>query len=158
MMTGIGKYIISIVAAIVSCSVLTGLVSDSKGATGLVRILCGVFIAITVVKPLLGIDLEDLSTYWNGIHIDGDAIAQEGRSAAITESSVSIKQELESYILEKADDLDTAVDVDINLTDEFPPMPESIEITGSVSPYNKRVLSEYIYNEIGIPEDKQIWK
>ena len=137
MVEGISSYVVSILVAVISCSILTSFVAGNTVGSGLIRMLCGIYIAITVVAPLLKIRLNDIGIYWSNIQGTADVVAQEGRDAAIDESSLYIKEDLQTYILKKADELGASIDVELNLSDEFPPTPQCIEISGTVSPYNK---------------------
>jgi hypothetical protein len=69
-----------------------------------------------------------------------------------------IKENLEAYILDKASALQLDVDVDIVLTEDLPPAPDSVTIIGNASPYNKQVFQAFLVEEIGIPKEQQIWQ
>ena len=68
-----------------------------------------------------------------------------------------IKTETEAYILDKAAQFDLQLDVQVALTDDVMPVPESVQLTGSVSPYVKSRLQILISNDLGIPKEQQLW-
>jgi len=157
MMESIGKYIISIVCAAAVCASITSLVSKNKATSGIIRMISGIFLTIVVIAPVLKIKFDDIELYISAVNAEADAVASEGADAANTQAASIIKEELESYILEKAAAMDLTITVQITMTDDFPPLPYSAKLSGSVSPYNKQILSDYISDELGIPEERQIW-
>lgn len=157
MMEWIGNYIISIICASAICGIITSLVSNNKATGGIIRMICGIFLAVVLVSPLLKMKLIDFEDYINSIQIDAKSVAGKGAGVANAETASIIKSELESYILEKAAAMNLSVSVQITMSGEFPPIPYSIELSGSISPYNKNILAEYIVDELGIPEERQIW-
>jgi len=157
MMESIGKYVISIVCTAAICGILMTLVPKNKSYGGIIQVLCGILLAITVVAPLAQIELSDFNTYLDNIQADGAAAAQVGADTANQETVTIIKEELEAYILDKAESMHLTVSVNVTLTDGFPPQPYAVEISGSASPYNQRVLRAFIASDLGIPEERQTW-
>ena len=158
MMQDIGNYLISIVCASAICGILTSLVGSKGSATGIIRILTGIFLATTVIAPLTKLELKNMDTFWDQINIDVDSNIQAGTDMANAQRNLIIKEQLEAYILDKAETLGACINAEITISQDEIPQPLTVQISGSVSPYNKKILTEYISKELGISEDQQIWK
>jgi len=157
-MESLGKYLLSIVIAAAICGIMNGLVSGKQASGSIIRLISGIFMAITVITPLVKIEFDDFESYVDAINTDAQNSSEMGVSAAEIETAKIIKQQLEAYILDKAEALHLSVSVELVMTEDFPPSPYAVQISGSVSPYNKKVLSEYISSELSIPEERQTWK
>lgn len=158
MMEEIGEYIISILIAAAICGIFTSLVSKEHASGGIIRMLCGIFIAVTVIYPLTKFQLQNFDLYLDNVQLDAEAAAKIGTQKVSSDTAALIKQELEAYILDKAASMGVSVSANVTLTEDVPPMPCAVEISGSVSPYNKKRLTSSIVNELGITEDQLIWK
>lgn len=156
-MQWIKEYLISIIAAGIICGICVTLTQKNKACSAIIKMLGGIFLAVTLVAPIAKIQLEELTGYFAAISVDADALALEGSIAAQDETNAVIKHRLETYILDKADALGVQLDAVIELSDSDVPMPRSVKLSGAVSPYQKRLLSEMIADELGIPEGQQIW-
>lgn len=157
MMSSIGAYIISILCAAIVCGILTSLVSKNKVSGGIIRMISGILLSIAVVAPLVNMKWEELETYISSVQVDAASAAEEGSQAANAETSAIIKKELEAYILEKAAAMNLTISVQITMTEDFPPQPYSVRLSGSISPYNRKMIENYIASELGIPEERQVW-
>lgn len=157
-MDQIGKYIISILCAAVICGIFTSFVPKDRSYGGIIRMLCGLFVAVTVIHPLTKLQFEKWDYYIEGIGVDAQAAAQIGVQSAKNETDAIIKDQLEAYILDKAASMGVSVSAMITLTEESPPRPYALEISGAVSPYAKGILTDCIVHELGISEEQIIWK
>ena len=156
-MITISGYLITIIIATIISGICTSLVPGASGRSNLIRAICGIFVAFTVVKPLTNIRINDFSSYWYAVEYEAEAAALLGEESAHAEASAIIKEQLESYIIQKANELGAEIAVQIKLTDQYPPTPVSAKIDGTISPYNKKILCTYISEQINIPEEQQIW-
>lgn len=156
-MDDLKNYFLSIILVAAICGICSSLVSKGSASGGLIRILTGVFLAITVISPLVNIRFDQFESYMEDVYIDGDLAAEAGADLAAEETAVIIKEELETYILEKAKAIGANITAAVILTDESIPRPQSVEISGSISPYNKRIMIDYIVKQLGIPEEQQKW-
>ena len=152
-MASVRTYLLSVTAAAVICSVVSKLVT--KGApSAVIRMLCGGFMALVVLSPLVSVRLEDLNFYLTDVRAEGQAITDEGKMAAEDAISQRIRDQLGTYILDKAGTMGAVLDVEVEL-DGF--MPCSVELRGPVSPYAKAVLESYISDQLGIGKEAQHW-
>ncbi len=156
-MDGIRQYLLSVIAAAILCGIVTGLSGNRGSQTKIIKLLCGLFLGITVISPLAKIQLDDFSAYIGDISLDGQEVVDRGAQITLEALSKSIKSQTEAYILDKAISLGLELEVEVTLNEENPPLPDSVSLKGSVSPFAKEKLKTWIENDLGIPEDKQRW-
>ena len=150
-------YIISLIAAAVICGILTTLTQKNKSCGVVVKMLCGIFMAVTVISPVAQLQFQDMNVHLDQLTSDADLLTQDGASVAQQEREAVIKQQLETYIIDKARKLETEIQVDLTLTQDELLLPQGISIRGAVSPHNMAIMSRWISDELGIPEENQRW-
>ncbi len=156
-MEGVRKYLLSVICAAVICSVVNTLTGKKTANGGIIKLISGLFMALTLISPLVQIRLTDYGDYFNDFSLDAHTAVTYGEAAAIDEMRTIIKSQTEAYIFDKAASMDATVDVEVTLNDDYPPVPIGVKITGSLSPYSKEILSGYIANDLGISKEDQIW-
>ncbi len=144
-----------LVAAAIFCAVIKAL-AGKKGATaGAVQMLCGVFLLLTLVKPLVNIRMDEISPeFWSG---QADAAVAAGTSTAEESLRELIKDKTEAYILDKAGLFGGELTVEVSLDSSDLPAPNGVEISGKISPYGKKQLQQIIQDDLGIPAEAQLW-
>ena len=153
----IGQYILGLVSAAVFCAIINCLIS-AKGSHGaILKMLCGIFMTVTLVSPVLKLKLSDLTQFIDVISYDAQESVQEGTQKALDSKLSIIKQKSEAYILDKAAYWGLNLMVEVTLSGTNPPIPESVMLKGTASPYAKKQLSQCIADELGISEDQQKW-
>lgn len=151
------KYILSIGLAAILVAIL-GRFMDSKSGTGnLFRMICGLFLAFTVLKPVGQFGLERLEILMSQYTVHADAVAAQGEALANEAVSAIIKQKTESYILDKAGLYNCRLQVQVTMGEGSSPVPESVVISGEVSPYTRTQLQRMITEELAIPKERQKW-
>ncbi len=156
-MDAIREYLLRIAAAALICSILTA-ITGKKGTLGtVVKLVSGLLLTLTVVSPWTAVRFDGILDFAGDISADADAAAASGENAALEAYSAIIKEETEAYILDKADSLGAELTVNVLLEGDSPPVPVSVELGGSISPYGKQVLSNLIEEELGIGQEDQIW-
>lgn len=156
-MEWISEYLLRILAVGVVCAICSCLTHSNRTSGGLIRMLCGIFLAVTLIAPLTKVKLENFSDYLDTVTAQASALSKDGDLDAKNELYAVIKEQVESYILDKANSLGVHVQVTASISQDDVPVPQRVEISGSVSPYHKKVLSQYIQQELGVPEAQQIW-
>ncbi len=157
-METIREYIISVVSAGAVCSVVDRLMGKKSANSALIHMLCGIFMALTLVSPILEIRLDAYTDYFGEIISQSQSVAAIGQTDAYNELNTIIKANTEAYILDKADSLGLALDVEVTLNEDNPPVPSKVYLEGNIAPYNKKLLCDYITQNLGIPKEDQVWR
>lgn len=153
-MDDLREYVIGIVAAAMLSGILIRLTQNS-GSKEIVRMLCGVFMTITLIHPFAGrkeLLWEPILPEISGLAED---ISAEGTAAAENIKREFIKQRVETYILSRAEAMETDLQADVKLGDDC--VPVSVRLTGRISPLNRSKLTQIIASELGIPKEQQEW-
>lgn len=152
-----GEYIIRVIAVALICGVITTLTDKKGAATSLIRMLCGIFLALTVLAPITNIRLLDFQSLTEDVSRDGAAAVAIGEEMAAEARRTFIKEQARTYILDKAALLQLELEVEVTLSQEYPYKPESVQIRGSASPYGKTRLASAIEEGLGIRKEDQHW-
>ena len=150
------SYVYSLVAAAVICSLLTALVGEGT-AGRILKTLCGVVLALQVISPLARKELILPELPELSLFDSADVLTEEGESRSRDALAAVIQQELEAYIQDKAAELKAEVTVEVTLNRGDPPLPESVTIRGSISPYARQQLQKILLEQLGIPKEHLEW-
>lgn len=153
-MDGVREYVFSAVCAGVICSVL-GRLTEKTGCKEEIRVLCGLFLTIVLVRPVGNLRKLDLGLYFSQWEQQAQQTVSEGILSAEEQKATIIKQQTEAYILTKAAALHAAVEVNVTVGEGG--IPVSVKLSGGVSPFARSVLAEQLETELGIPREHQQW-
>lgn len=156
-MDGITEYILSITAAGVICAAVKHIIGEKNASSGLIRVVCGIFMAVTVLSPLVTIRLRDMEFIMDEFRMSGEAAVSYGTEMANEALHDIIKQETEAYVLNEVKRLGLDLSVSVSLSETQPPVPVAVTLTGDVSPYHKKTVSRFIEDNLGVGEEYQIW-
>lgn len=156
-MVMLGRYIFSVTTAAIIFSILQSLLHKNSAAAMLVRLIGGLFLTFTVISPVIDFDLDSILEQSWAYTSHAEDIAAAGQTIAAEQRSQRIKEQCETYIIDKAMSYQTQLDVDITLTNDEMPLPSAVLLKGNISPYVKSIIATWIQDEMGIPEDHQIW-
>lgn len=152
------SYVFSVIAASVIAGILSGLIKTNSSYGYIIKLLAGLFIALTVVSPWKDFNLPDLSYYFDGLEADAGNDINSGTNTYRDALQASIIDRTEAYILEKASSMGAELTASVTVSGDQPPIPVSVELSGNISPYNKNRLQQIIVEDLGIPEDAQRWR
>lgn len=155
MMGKLESFGLSVVSAALVVAIITGLFRKNDASAVLVKMIAGLFLAFTVIRPLVTLDVMRLGTYLDTFSEAGRDASQAGENLAQDTYRSYIKSETQAYILDKARDYGATLEVDVELDDRA--IPCGAELTGSVSPYAKAALSHAMETELGILKENQRW-
>ena len=153
----IHRYIISIVCGAILCVIVNSITSEKSLHGIVIRLLLSVFMVICAITPFYNFKLPDISGYINSYKDEAEVYVNEGKNVTHSQIKSSIKKMSEEYILDKGAALKANISVDVSLSNDEIPIPEQIIISGDVSPYAKSQLSTIIYEDLGIPKERQVW-
>lgn len=156
-MDSIKNYLISVIGAALISGIASSVVGK-KGVVGsLIKLITGLFLMITVIAPWTKLRIKDLSAFYSDFSVEASHITAEGEAIANQEIASIIKSQVEAYILDKASALNLNLEVEVKMSATQPPIPESITLKGTVSPYAKHYLEDILCNDIGIAKENLLW-
>ena len=150
-MNGLTQYILTVVTAAMLVGILQSLAGQGTMGT-LTKLLGGVFLALTMLSPVLKLEIPDPAEWFEDLVMDGESLAAEGEAMAADAKEDIIRSQVEAYILDKAGaDLTVSVELDAE------GIPCGVTLTGDVSPRTKAQLSRMLAEELGLGEEVQQW-
>lgn len=153
-MEALRQYIVSVVAAAILCAVVGGVLK--KGTTGnILRLVCGIFLLFTILEPISSANPEDFGKVLLPTRADAVQAAQLGEDAAREAMAQIITEQTRTYILEEAQALGVALEVEVVLDEDN--IPTAVTLLGDVSPSERRKLQSTIALDLGIPKENQQW-
>ena len=156
-MESLGRYLISVAAAAIICSLLEKLNGKSSGASAIIKMMCGIFMAITVVSPWLKLRIYDFSAYADSFSQQANIARDLGIEEAEEYKRSLITEKVSTYILDKAAQMDLEISVEVFLTTDEQSIPCGVQIFGIVPADKKMQLSRMIEDELGIGRSDQVW-
>ena len=153
-MEGAKDYLLSVTAAALICGSVGCLAGEKGSISRLMKLLCGMFLAVTVIGPVVNVKIDDLSVFTDRLAVDAELTAAIGEEKASDEMKRIIKEKSEAYILDKAKSLGADLKVNVVLEDVIP---VGVTLTGDISPFAKTSLAASIVQDLGIPLEEQVW-
>ncbi len=155
-MQAIGEYLVGVTAAALLCGLVPKL-GFGKLNGAVIRLLCGVFMALAVLAPWTKLKLKLPTDFISGFESYGEELAAQGENSSRQAMEEIITRQVGTYILDKAASLGLDVTVEVALSgDEFP-VPVGVTLRGAAAPYGKGVLEEYIRDQLGISKEAVKW-
>ena len=158
MMDALGGYLMHLTAAAILCSIVLRLQKGSQGTAVITKLICGIFLAYSIVKPVPELGRWEPAGIMREITQDAEEAVSWGEAVTGDALSESISKATEAYILEKANAMNADLAVEVELSDDEMPIPVSVSLSGAVSPYTKTLLSDLIKKDLNISKERQIWK
>lgn len=150
-------YILSVITASVMCACVCGIGAKLQCKARL-EMLCNLFLCLVILSPLPKIDLDSLvGTFLQNSQLDGQSISTMGNVSSANAMEAIIKEKTQAYILSKAAEYDAVLEVTVLLDDGEIPVPNSVILRGSISPYAKQQLIRILEQDLNIPKENQQW-
>lgn len=151
-MMGLRQYVLSVICAALICGIAQSLVRDGIGK-GVIKLICSVFLMVTLLAPLPGLRLE-LESFLPD-RLEGECLAAQGENMARGAVDQLIKEQLETYILDKAAALPAQVQAEVILNEDG--LPVAALLAGRLPPEARETLEEMIQTDLGIPKENLQW-
>lgn len=148
------KYLLSIIAAVLFSSIISGIIGKKGSVAGVLRLVCKLFVVTVMLSPVIDLDIPDLSSFTQDIRTEAETFAAEGSAAARFETAELIKHNTQEYISNKASSMGLSLDVEVLITQNIP---ERVVLKGAVSPYAKQQMEYWLHQTLGITAEDQEW-
>lgn len=149
-----GLYVYRILCAAVFCAITVSLFPDGK-IKSLLRLFSGIFLIIVLLQPGIKISLQDYREMGDKYFRQGREAAMEGDSDARKFRYRFIKENVEAYILDKAENLGYDLSVRVMLDEDG--YPKRVFLAGNVSENDKEKLEQMLTEDLGISKEEQQW-
>lgn len=148
------EYVLAVVASAMICAVISNLFQNSS-LKELVRLLGGLMLTLTVIKPITDIDFSALSQWELPYMQDAAYYRKQGEVQADEAISERIKAETEAYILAEAERMKAKIQVEIMLNEDC--IPYKADLRGNISPVVRQHMQTFLETTFAIAKENQIW-
>ena len=155
-MEAVRQYTLSLICAAVIVGILLDL-SDKTGFQKQLRLVCGIFFAFILLRPLISLRFPDMTQFWGSYLTQAEEAASQGENIRIRSQAMLIRQETEAYILKEARAIGAEVEVQVELDGGNPPAPVAVTLRGTFDADSETQLSQLLADEFGIPKERQTW-
>lgn len=153
-MKQLSEYLLSIIAAAILCSILKCITGKSVYQKWM-GLLFGLYMSIAMLRLFGEFTPTSLHTFSGAYIPKGEKIAQTGHEMAMNRTCDIIKETVEAYILSKAEEMGCTLQAEVCLNEDN--IPKNVYLNGTVSPYVRNKLGNYIESDLGIAKENQIW-
>ncbi len=155
-MEAVRGIILSVVCAALICGILTDL-SAKTGFSKLIRLSCSIFLAFTMIAPILRLRFPKWEAQKNQYLAEAQDAALAGENIRLRSVAGIIRQEAEAYILKEAKSIGANLEVEVELDSGDPPAPAAVTVRGDFDESAETQLSRLLEDELGIPKEHQTW-
>lgn len=150
-------YIFSVCSAAILCA-LANRFFEKNTAAAIGKMMTGLLLTITVMQPLRSVNKGWLENISLDIDLGASEAVAYGHEESQKALSAIIKENTAAYILQKASSLNAQICVEVRVSSDTIPIPDSVLVSGTVSPYTRQQLQTWIEKDLGIPKENQIWR
>ena len=152
------SYLCSLTAAALLSALLTALLPEGSGKRN-VRLGCGLLLAVVALSPVMRLDYDSIAKQIAEIRLDTEA-ARTGVEIRNRELQARIiSEQAAAYIWDKADEMGVALEVEVETQDRGSgPYPWRVMLTGTCGGEKRTALTQYIEENLAIPEARQVWQ
>lgn len=157
MTAAVRAYLLSIAAAALLLALVQALLP--QGAVKRTATMAGsLLVILAVLSPLAKLDYDSLARSISKLQVETESL-RTGIEVGNRELMAGIiKQRCETYILDKAGQMGLTLEVEITLSEGVDyPYPVSVTLRGAATEAQKRTLTAYITENLGIPAERQEW-
>ena len=154
-MEEIRSYLLSLILTAVICLGLPDLLREGC-AKKLLKTLCGLVLAVTLLSPLGHIRLE-VPQELPGFREEAALAADSGETLVREALTDVIRAEMEAYILDTGIQGAGDLRLELTLSQEPPYATVAVTLSGTLSPEEKDALQELLEIQFDIPKEAQTW-
>ncbi len=152
-----GDYILSVTAAAMVLGIVSAVLDSKSTAGALVKLIGGLYLTFVIIQPLARFDFDRLFSFAQSFSVQGQTASTQGQELARDTMAGIIKSQTEAYILDKAGLYRAELNADVTLSSGEIPVPASVTIRGSASPYARGQLQKLIEEDLDISKEDQLW-
>lgn len=154
-MDWVRSYVLTVTAAGILCAVVKAM-TENGGGSRMLHLTCGVFLVLAALSPLRAVELTGWDGSLRAYRQEADSIRAEAEALAQSQMDEGIQERAEAYILDKGASLGADLEVAVSIGEDH--MPETVCISGDVSPYIKLRLESMLEEDLAISKECQEWR
>jgi len=145
-------YLLKIICAAMVCGLVQSLAPAGPGRQTR-KMICGLFLVLTVLSPLGGTELPRLEL--GSLQRSAQAAVAEGEEQARQARLERITEACEAYICSKAAAMELELQIRVELDGEG--FPVRVELSGPAGPLARQKLTGSVMDDFGLEEGDVIW-
>ncbi|MBQ6431623.1 MAG: stage III sporulation protein AF [Oscillospiraceae bacterium] len=156
-MDGIREYLISVVAGCM-ITVIADVLIQKSALKKIVRLIGGILVLLVAIRPLMSLDMEKVSTYFDQINT---TYRFDSTNIKRTQDEIlrkQVRESAENYIEKEAKAIGGTLQAEVKLSEGDYPEPVSVTLIGTLTPEQIETLSAYIETTLNIPPSRQEWR
>ena len=119
----------------------------------------GLLLALTALSPLLKLDYDAIAKQIAEIRLDTETVRTGVEVQNRELQARIISEQAAAYIWDKADEMGVALEVEVETRDlGSGPYPWRATLTGTCGGEKRTALTQYIEENLAIPEARQVWQ
>ena len=147
-------YLFSLTAAALLSALVLALVPEGS-VRRTVQLGCGLLLALTALSPLLKLDYDAIAKQIAEIRLDTETVRTGVEVQNRELQARIISEQAAAYIWDKADEMEVEVETrDLGSG----PYPWRATLTGTCGGEKRTALTQYIEENLAIPEARQVWQ
>ena len=153
------EWVRAIAGAALICAAATAITPRGK-VKGVLKLVCGIVLIIAMINPLVNHDLPTMSLDISDYRKQADEIIGSAEEKQNNLSRTIIENELEAYILDKAQSLDISLDsveVLAKWSEEGCWYPYEVKLSADITQMEQNLISNSIEAELGVEKERQYW-
>lgn len=155
-MRALAEYIVSVSAAALLCGILNSIMVKGT-AREILKLVSGLFLAFSVISPVSNLRLPELTEIEATWQTEAADAVHAGEIMARDAVSDSISEQLETYILDKAESMGLDLTVHVSLKMDDSCLPETVTMEGRASAEERQQLTVEITEALGLTEEDIKW-
>lgn len=153
------EWVRAIAGAALICAAATALTPKGK-VKNVLKLVCGIVLITAMINPIIKQDIPTMSMDMSQYRKDADEIIGSAEEKQNNLSRTIIENELEAYILDKAQSLNAkldSVEVSAKWSDEGCWYPYEVKLSANITQMEQNLLSNSIEADLGVPKERQYW-
>lgn len=146
-------YLLRIIAVVIICSVIKTF-SKKSAYRNILQFVLAIIMFSVVLQPLPKLRISNMDWKVNNLFEESEAAVNDGVHTAENTFATIITEKVGAYIVEKAAEHGAKIAAIVRLDGTIP---QTVDVSGNVSPYVQSILSSWIESELGIPREAQSW-
>lgn len=157
-MPGVRAWLLAMISAAILCAVADCLMPAGP-VKRVGKLVCGLVLLCAVLPPAVGLDLAGSRAWLEDWFEELELREAELEEQVSGEMKVVIEQKYAAYIVDKAAEMGVACTAEVSCREgeEGLLIPDGTEVTGRLTDTEQSALTQLIWTDLGVPEERQVY-